>query len=229
LTEPQWLACTDPLRMLAFLRGRASDRKFRLFACACWRRLRHLLPDGGQRRFLDLLEPHADGLVPAEQLRAALGLASARRAPEDQWAPTRQNLVARWLLRWGAHPQAWAAARLAARVAHALAALVGDWAAAAEDKAQCELLREVFGNPHRPAAVDGACRTWRGGLVHGMAQAAYEERQLPSGLLDNARLAVLADGLEEAGCEERQVLDHLRAGGDHIRGCFVVDAILEKS
>jgi hypothetical protein len=229
MTEPQWLACTDPQRMLAYLRGRASHRKVQLFACACWRRLRHLLPDGRQRCFLDLLEGHADGPVPAEELQAGLGLASAWRAPEDQWAQTRENLVARRLLRWGAHRRAWTAARQAARTAHEAAAWVGDWAAAAEDKAQCELLRDIFGNPYRQATADGAWRSWRGGLIPAMAQAAYEERQLPSGLLDNDRLAVLADALEEAGCEERQILDHLRAGGDHVRGCFVVDAILGKS
>jgi hypothetical protein len=121
------------------------------------------------------------------------------------------------------------AARLAARAAHEAAARIGDWAAAAEDKAQCELLRDVFGNPLRPAAADLAWRTWRGGLAAGMAHAAYEERQLPSGLLDNARLALLADALEEAGCDDRQILDHLRAGGDHVRGCFVVDLLLGRS
>jgi hypothetical protein len=41
-------------------------------------------------------------------------------------------------------------------------------------------------------------------------------------------LPVLADALEEAGCDDREFLAHLRGGGPHCRGCFVVDALLGK-
>jgi len=39
VTEKEWLACTDPTTMLEFLGGKAGDRKLRLFACACVRRV----------------------------------------------------------------------------------------------------------------------------------------------------------------------------------------------
>ena len=45
MTEAEWLECDDPQRMLAFLRGRAGDRKLRLFAVACFTRLAALLPE----------------------------------------------------------------------------------------------------------------------------------------------------------------------------------------
>src|SRR5262249_45446620 len=78
---------------------------------------------------------------------------------------------------------------------------------------QCGLLRCVFGNPFRPLApFDASLLTWNNGLVAHLAQAAYEERLLPEGTLDNARLAVLADALEEVGAPE-EVLAHLRAPG----------------
>jgi predicted DNA-binding WGR domain protein len=64
--------------------------------------------------------------------------------------------------------------------------------------------------------------------VLALAQAAYEERIMPSGELDPARLAVLSDALEEAGCDNPDILAHLRSLGPHVRGCWVVDLLLGK-
>jgi hypothetical protein len=69
----------------------------------------------------------------------------------------------------------------------------------AERAVQCRLLRCVFGSPLRPAAIDPLWLTWNGGAVAKLARAAYDQRRLPSGELDPARLAVLADALEDAG------------------------------
>jgi hypothetical protein len=87
-------------------------------------------------------------------------------------------------------------------------------------------LHDILGNPFSPVGLD---RAWLTPTVLSLAQAAYENRFLPSGLLDNDRLAVLADALEEAGCCREDILGHLRGPGPHVRGCFVVDALLEKS
>jgi hypothetical protein len=65
--------------------------------------------------------------------------------------------------------------------------------------------------------------------VQKLAQAAYDNRDLPSGLLDNTRLVVLADALEDAGCAYADLLAHLRGPGPHARGCWVVDLLLGKS
>jgi hypothetical protein len=61
-----------------------------------------------------------------------------------------------------------------------------------------------------------------------LAESAYEERDLPSGHLDHARLAILADALEEAGCTDGKLLGHLRGPGPHARGCFALDLVLRK-
>ena len=61
-----------------------------------------------------------------------------------------------------------------------------------------------------------------------LATAAYEERILPAGTLDSDRLAVLADALEDAGCDNEDILSHLRGPGPHVRGCWVVDLLLGK-
>jgi hypothetical protein len=89
--------------------------------------------------------------------------------------------------------------------------------------ARADLLRDLFGNPFRPVALDPA---WLTPTVQALAQAAYEERVLPSGELDLARLKVLADSLEEAGCSQAAVLDHLRGPGPHVLGCWAVDLVL---
>jgi hypothetical protein len=91
------------------------------------------------------------------------------------------------------------------------------------------LVREVFGIPFRPVAINPAWLTWNNGLVTRLAQAAYDERQLPSGFLEHAHLAVLADALEEAGCDDPVILDHLRSPGPHVRGCLALDVVLGKA
>jgi hypothetical protein len=83
-------------------------------------------------------------------------------------------------------------------------------------------LRDIAGNPFRPVSLDSA---WRTPTVSSLAQAAYENRSLPSGHLDNARLMILADAVEEADCTDAAVLDHLRSPGPHVRGCWVVDLL----
>jgi hypothetical protein len=98
-----------------------------------------------------------------------------------------------------------------------------------EGAEQCALLRDVFGNPFRPVSADPAWLSWGGGVVVDLAQAAYEERHPPGGNLDAVRLAVLADALEEAGCNDADILGHLRGPGPHVRGCFYLNLLLGKS
>ena len=126
------------------------------------------------------------------------------------------------------------AARSAARglpraVANALAWRAAEIAAAwSPSTTTVALLRDVFGNPFRPVTVDRAWLTWSDGTILQLARAAYEERCLPSGVLDPARIAILADALEDAGCTITDVVGHCRSGGAHVRGCWVVDMLLGK-
>jgi hypothetical protein len=85
-------------------------------------------------------------------------------------------------------------------------------------------LRDIFGPlAFRPVRLDSA---WLTSSVLDIAQAAYDQRILPAGHLDPARLGVLADALEEAGCTDEEMLGHLRGPGPHVRGCFAVDLVL---
>lgn len=75
-----------------------------------------------------------------------------------------------------------------------------------------DLIRELFGNPFRPVSLDAA---WQTPTVLALATAAYDNRILPAGTLEPARLNVLADALEEAGCDSADILNHCRQPGEH--------------
>jgi hypothetical protein len=97
-----------------------------------------------------------------------------------------------------------------------------------ETRQQVPLFHDIFGNPFRPTAMDPGWLSWNGGTIPTLARAVYEERELPSGHLDRVRLALLADMLEDAGCIDANILEHLRGPGPHIRGCWVMDLLLGK-
>src|SRR5262245_59072030 len=71
MTKTEWLKCANPEPMLAFLRGKASYRKLHLFACACFRRIWHLLSDKRSRKAVEVLEHSAEGLATPEAPTAA--------------------------------------------------------------------------------------------------------------------------------------------------------------
>src|SRR5262249_31770929 len=83
------------------------------------------------------------------------------------------------------------------------------------------LLRCIFGNPFRPAAVPAAWLAWRDGTIPRLAQAGYHDRAFD-------HLPILADALEAAGCADTDILNHCRGPGPHVRGCWVVDLLLGK-
>jgi hypothetical protein len=98
----------------------------------------------------------------------------------------------------------------------------GNALADVESRILCAYVRDVVGNPFRPAAFN---RSNASSIILSLARAAYDERQLPSGELDLDRLAVLSDALEEAGAPA-EMLEHLRSPGPHVRGCWAVDLCL---
>jgi hypothetical protein len=86
-------------------------------------------------------------------------------------------------------------------------------------KGQNRCLESNRGNPFRPVAVDPS---WLTPTAVALAGAISAERALD-------RMPVLADALEEAGCDHPDVLAHCRSDGPHVRGCWVVDMVLGKS
>jgi hypothetical protein len=221
MTEAEWLACSDPEVMFGFLGNRASARKSRLFAVACCRQIWHLIKNEDSREAVEISEQYADGLASAKLLRG-VAREAADVASELAWEAPLMMRTAKWAERDAAHAAAHAArGRLNL---HWVVMAVRSAMSFSPDKAkgQDSLVRDLFGNPFRPVNVDLAWLGWNGSTIPRLAQAIYDERRFGD-------LPILADALEEAGCDNADVLAHCRSGGEHVRGCWVVDALLGKS
>lgn len=227
MTESEWLACTDAVAMLRFLGKKASQRKLRLLACACCRRVWHAPTHPTTHFAVELAERFADESVDV----AALAQASATAAwvvessdidgtgsPLDRGEPGRRAGSA---ASYAASPGLLKIDHL--RVALRYAAQAAKDGAVQETAAQAGLVRDLFDSLVWPIAFDP---TWRTATVVALAQGAYDDRLLPRGELDLDRLGVLADALEDAGCDGATLLGHLRSSGPHVRGCWALDLLL---
>lgn len=238
MIEEEWLVETDLQKMLFLLHGRVSDRRLRLFACACCRRVWHLLNDGRSRRAIEVVERYADEQADDEDLRLAIigaesmaeSLAASAATAAEQ-AQSSAAFAALSVTHSGSRAADYSSSNAVSAVFHAATAASAPSAAASRDAERARqvcLLRDIFSYPLRPIAISPHWCRWNDAAVVRLAQTAYDERILPAGTLDNTRLLILADALEEAGCTDEQILSHLRTGGDHYRGCFVLDALLGK-
>ena len=81
------------------------------------------------------------------------------------------------------------------------------------------VLHDLFPNPFLPLTWNPE---WFSSTVRTLAANMYDTR-------DFSAMPILADALQDAGCEDEQVLSHCRATKPHARGCWVVDAILGKT
>jgi hypothetical protein len=84
---------------------------------------------------------------------------------------------------------------------------------------QCDLLREVAGNPFRPVDFDPGWLRWNGGWLPRLARTLYDEHRFDE-------LPILGDALEDLGCRDEALLSHCRRPGPHVRGCWVLRLLL---
>ena len=208
MTEVEWLACNDSASMLTFLgTKRVCGRKGQLFVCSAARYYWTKLVDRRSQKAVEVSELFADDLATEQELREAQ--AEAGDAADS---------LAEFCVQ-GSPPSAeelWNAAELAWEVA----SLYPNYLT--KSFPNCiACLRDIFGNPFRPVALDPAWFRWNDGAIPRIAQAIYDERRF-------ADLPILADALEEAGCTSADILEHCRAEGEHVRGCWVVDLMLGK-
>jgi hypothetical protein len=217
--------------MLSCLHGKASDRQLRLFITNYARRAWHLFQDERCRRAIEVAERSADGQVGEEELLRVYVETCQIKSNVNCLAP---EAVVADSCRRALRTSGRITPRIVGIAAENLARLVaegaggkseqGAWGEAeraaweTERRVQVDLLREIFGNPFRPVALDP---DWRTPTVTSLGAAIDSEKAFNL-------LPILADALEDVGCDDRDVLDHCRSGGEHVRGCWVVDLVLEK-
>lgn len=217
--RPPWGAPVDPKRTIIILRGQKSPggerpppsaRKMRLLLVGCSRLVWDQIPPGELRETVLTAERYADGHAAPEDLSRTrdryYSLGGEMGGPNDG----HDSLVLR-LAFAAAYPNDrivqprfgttwWGVQQLAGRYIPTL-------------------IREIFGNPFRRVAAD---TSWLTSTAVALASQMYESR-------DFGAMPILADALQDAGCDSDDILDHCRGPGQHVRGCWVVDLILGKS
>jgi hypothetical protein len=224
VTEAEWTQCRKWKSLFGLFTEGLSGRKLHLFACACCRRIWHLLHEGS-RKVVELAEGQADGSVEAERVRVAIE--ASQRVQLD---PVATNAVA--AVCWFTDKDFARGVSMVTGNAACCVAMkkvpgwrTAKWEAVKEEEEaqQAEVFREITANPfHPPPPLPSSVLTWNGGTVPHLAQGIYAERAFD-------RLPILADALEDAGCHDAGILAHCRGPGPHVRGCWVVDLLLGKT
>ena len=230
MTESAWLSCRDPQPMLLDLPRPPTERKLRLLGCGCCRAVWDLFTDDRSRAAVEVVERFADGDATEAEMWAVYRESSVARdlaVGPDSTAPRRHRSLAGRCTSWAAHvvtnvpplpnpvpvvrddlfeplAQLQYARRGRVRVVRAI---------------QAELVREVFGDPFRPVDFNPA---WRTDTALTLARSMYAAREFGA-------MPILADALQDAGCEDAEVLAHCRGDTTHVRGCWVADLLLGKA
>ena len=194
-----WDRSDAPRAMTAAAGGRVSARKWRLFLAAAVRDARRHHLVPAVVDAVSLAERHADGLIDDASLTRAW------QAVRHGWRDTDVDHLL-------APTQPGQAGLNAARAAGRLDRIDADPARRAL------WLREVVGNPFRWVRWEDE---WVTRTVHALATTAYAEGRFDT-------LPVLADALDDAGCDNAELLAHLRGPGPHARGCWALDVVLGK-
>jgi hypothetical protein len=219
-----WATETNPMRMLDFLLFRASERKSRLFACACIRDAWPLLTDHSSREFVEAVERYADGSKTEEELAASWKAVDPSNVSQELYGALRTLAVLTHKLHPYVNPLHWNAS-MAMDVAKVVIELAGDEErerVRQSDFLRCQFQYQVgFVFSFSPPASSSVL-SWKHGAIPQLAQGIYDE-----GAFD--RLPMLAKALEEAECDNDELIGHCRSEEPHIRGCWALDVVLGKA
>ena len=209
MTEAEWLTTKMPLYMLREYPLKWDERKAFLAACHCLRHSWFLLSDL-QRQYCEAVERFGEGNESTEEVDRLFFEVQAERQRDPRGA-----------VGFHVHSAIQSFSHCPSQdsliyVFRYIALSVASSAEADEKEWQHRLLREVFGNPFRPVRADPS---WLTSDVLLLARGIYDEKAFD-------RMPILADALQDAGCDNADVLDHCRQPGEHVRGCWVIDMLL---
>ncbi len=224
MTEAEWLACADPVSLMHVSRERTQNRKVWLFGCACCRQIWKLLIHPASRSAVEVVERYAEGNAERSELdRAAEDARFAFELAQNGGVPFSS------MVEPTAHSHAFAALSVY-DLAYPALSMSRQWMRGTTEAASCALgrasksaeqvalVRDIFGNPFRPVTFSPS---WRTSTPVALAAQMYESR-------DFGAMPILADALQDAGCDNADVLGHCRGDSPHVRGCWVVDLVLGK-
>jgi hypothetical protein len=222
MTEAEWNRTGWLDLKLDVLGSQVSERKLRLVACAVASLSWNLLQLQSSRTAIRVAEDYADGVATDAQRETARQDAIVAHEQMKSRGYTKER-------------------RYTATAAAAYLPILALWPGfgdssspdfiypfdvcgdgedgTADMPAKNAIFHDIFGNPFRPVASNPS---WRTTDSLGVARAMYDSR-------DFAAMPILADALEDAGCDSAEVLAHCRGDGPHVRGCWVVDLVLGKA
>jgi hypothetical protein len=232
MTEVEWLACESMCDLYDFTQPLLSDRKAFLFAAGCVRLTPLDAPHSLLERAADVVERVADGECdPDEALSINVEASELCTKVVLDSHDHYKALAALRLTETSASSYVWQTALFLQK---ALEGLPGS-PMGSQDAAclHASLLRDVVLQPYRGIRGQRITRKrrvtkllilkreWRSSTVIALAEGIYQDR-------DFSAMPILADALQDAGCDNPEILDHCRESGEHVRGCWVVDLILGK-
>ncbi len=239
ITSQQWRTSRSPGQMITHLEAtqdvhqtRSGRRKLRLFNIACCRRGWELLERDPTRPVLEAAERYADGAYRRDRLVRLVDRVDTEIGDSlpDEIIESESYLYSD--LKSGHLPRQIDQLRLGVlgiadprqaddlesyylTIAHGVAGR----GLVAELSVQCALLRDIFGDPFRPRTFS---LSWRTDTAVALARAMYESRDFSS-------MPILANALQDADCNDDAILNHCRDPKQvHVRGCWLVDAVLGK-
>lgn len=229
MTEAEWRTSNNVPEMLGWLAwGMRPARKWNLFSLACIEPIRPHLSDPRLTAALDVLAKHAEGECDYQEL-----LNASQNADAAVEAILLDPSEQRWFhVQLAAAEAVMSAFRLESMVdtsaVPAGCATVLAWSASPGYEATVRqqanhrhvaLVHEIFGNPFRPVELDPLWLTFD---VQALARGIYDAQAFD-------RMPILADGLQDADCDNSDILTHCRdPHAEHVRGCWVLDLLLRK-